>query len=150
MVSRNNIAERNAFLESRVDKVLTPALFMQLMEWDWDAEWPEVDTDGCLTGRVVGPDPDYTVVDVVQDEDGDYYSTPFHNGSVGSMAMCSTVRFQQREQLTLAAAECLRCDRVCELEIAEGGPKGWVVVLGLQCEDVGKLAEMIRQIGCLQ
>jgi hypothetical protein len=149
VVSRNNIAERNAFVERSINATLTQTLSLQLLQWEWDAEWPEVDTDGCLTGRVVGPDPDYTVVDVVQDPDGDHYATAFHRGTAGSMAMCLTAKLEQREQLTLAAADCLQHARVSEVDIAEG-PQGWIAVVGMQCRDASKLAEMLRQIGRLE
>jgi hypothetical protein len=149
VVSRNNIAERNAFVERLINATLTQTLSLQLMEWEWDAEWPEVDTDGCLTGRVVGPDPDYTVVDVVQGEDGKHHATAFHRGSVGSMAMCLTAKLEQRQQLDNTAAECLQHAMVSEVDIAEG-PQGWIAVVGMQCRDASKLADMLRQIGRLE
>jgi hypothetical protein len=149
MVTRNNIHERNAFVERSINATLTQTLCLQLMEWEWDAEWPEVDTDGCLTGRVVGPDPDYAVVDVVRDQDGKHHATAFRDGSVGSMAMCLTAKLLQRGQLDNTAAECLQHAMVSEVDIAEG-PQGWIAVVGMQSTDAGKLAEMLRQIGRLE
>jgi hypothetical protein len=149
MATRNNIAERNAFVERSINATLTQELSRQLLEWEWDAEWPEVDTDGCLTGRVVGPDPDYTVVDVVQDPDGDHYATAFHRGAVGSMAMCLTAKLLQRGQLDNTAAECLQHAMVSEVDIAEG-PQGWIAVVGMQSTDAGKLADVLRRIGRLE
>jgi hypothetical protein len=149
MVTRNNIAERNAFVERSINSTLTQELSRQLLAWEWDAEWPEVDTDGCLTGRVVGPDPDYTVVDVVQDQDGDHYATAFRGGSVGSMAMCLTAKFLERGQLDNTAIECRQHAMVSEVDIAEG-PQGWIAVVGMQSTDAGKLAEMLRKIGQLE
>jgi hypothetical protein len=149
MVTRNNISERNAFVERLINSTLTQELSLQLLQWEWDAEWPEVDTDGCLTGRVVGPDPDYTVVDVVQGEDGKHHATAFRDGSVGGMAMCLTAKLEQRQQLDNTAIECRQHAMVSEVDIAEG-PQGWIAVVGMQSTDAGKLADMLRKIGRLE
>ena len=149
MVSRNSITERNAFLSTKRNEILTAALSAQLSQWEWDAEWPVVDTDGCLTGEIVGPDPDYAVVDVVQAPGGDYYVTAYHKGSVGSMAMCPTASMQQRERLLFAASECECHKNVVEVSIAEG-PRGWIAVVAFEAGDAATLVSLLRQIRSLQ
>jgi hypothetical protein len=149
MVSRNSITERNAFLSTKRNEILTAGLSAQLSQWEWDAEWPVVDTDGCLTGKIVGPDPDYTVVDVMQAPSGDYYATAYHNGSVGSMAMCPTASMQQRERLLVAAGECECHENVVEVSIAEG-PRGWIAVVAFEAANHATLVSLLRQIGRLQ
>lgn len=149
MVSRNSITERNAFLSTKRNEILTANLSAQLLQWEWDAEWPVVDTDGCLTGEIVGPDPDYTVVDVVQAPSGDYYATGYHKGSVGSMAMCLTASMQHKEQLQLAAGECQCHENVVEVSIAQG-PRGWIAVVAFEAANHATLLSLLRQIGRLQ
>ena len=149
MVSRNSITERNAFLASKRNYTLTPELSAELTQWEWDAEWPVVDTDGCLTGEIVGPDPDYTVVDVLRAADGDYYASACHDGTVGSMAMCPAISLRRREHLERAAGDCRKHARVSEVTIAEG-PRGWIAVVGLEGLDADQLASMLRQIGEMQ
>jgi len=149
MVSRNSITERNAFLSTKRNEILTANLSAQLLRWEWDAEWPVVDTDGCLTGEIVGPDPDYTVVDVVQAPSGDYYATGYHNGSVGSMAMCLTASMQHKERLQLAAGECQCHENVVEVSIAQG-PRGWIAVVAFEAANEATLVSLLRQIGRLQ
>ena len=149
MVSRNSITERNAFLSTKRNEILTANLSAQLSQWEWDAEWPVVDTDGCLTGEIVGPDPDYTVVDVVQAPSGDYYATAYHKGSVGSMAMCLTADMHDRERLQSVASECEAHSNVVEVSIAQG-PRGWIAVVAFEAANHATLLSLLRQIGRLQ
>ena len=149
MVSRNSITERNAFLSTKRNEILTADLSAQLLQWEWDAEWPVVDTDGCITGEIVGPDPDYTVVDVVQDPSGDYCVAAYHNGSVGSMAMCLTADMREREGLQSVASECAAHSNVVEISIAQG-PRGWIAVVALEACNHATLLSLLRQIGRLQ
>ena len=62
------MGERHEWARKKQGWALTADIAEQAKQFDWDGDWPEVDTDGYLTGGVVAPGggDKWTVVDVIQ------------------------------------------------------------------------------------
>ena len=97
--------------------------------FNWDGDWPEVDTNGYLTGECVEPwDSDgWTFVDVIESPRGPVY---VHEGSGASMAVCRTADLQARRAIeTAAPSPGGMIDRVT---VEQGNNFDWLVRVHLR------------------
>ena len=122
---------------------LTRDIEEQARKFDWNGDWPEVDTDGYLTGECVEPGgcDKWTVVDVIQPPAGPAY---VHEGSGASMAVVRTADLQARRAIeTAAPSPGGVIDRV---EIEQGNNADWYVRLYLRSTDAAKLVAFLERM----
>ena len=122
---------------------LTRDIAEQAMKCDWYGEWPEVDTDGYLTGEVIEPgDSDkWTVVDVIQPSAGPAY---VHEGSGASMAVVRTADLQARRAIETAAPSSGGV--IDSVTIEQGHNSDWLVRVQLKSHDVAKLVAFLERL----
>ncbi len=124
-------------------RALTRDIAEQAMKCDWYGEWPEVDTDGYLTGEVVEPgDSDqWTVVDVIQPPAGPAY---VHEGSGASMAVVWTADLQARRAIETAAPS--PGGVIDSVTIEQGHNSDWLVRVHLRSADAAKLVAFLERM----
>ena len=122
---------------------LTTDIAEQAQKFDWDGDWPEVDTDGYLTGEVVEPrdSNEWTVVDVIEPPAGPAY---VHEGSGASMAVVRTADLQARRAIETAAPS--PGGVIGSVEIEQGNHNNWTVRIHLRSNDAAKLVEFLEQL----
>lgn len=122
---------------------LTRDIAEQAMKCDWYGEWPEVDTDGYLTGEVVEPGDsnEWTVVDVMQPPAGPAY---VHEGSGASMAVVRTADLQARLAIETAAPS--PGSVIGSVEIEQGHNSDWYVRVYLRSTDAEKLVAFLERL----
>ena len=121
----------------------TFGLVDEAQKFDWDGDWPEVDTDGYLTGVVVatGGGDKWTVVDVIQPPAGPAY---VHDGSGASMAVVWTADLQARRAIETAAPS--PGGVIGSVEIEQGNNSDWLVRLHLLSKDAEKLVAFLERL----
>ena len=121
----------------------TFGLVDEAQKFDWDGDWPEVDTDGYLTGEVVEPgDSDqWTVVDVIEPPAGTAY---VHEGSGASMAVVRTADLQARRTIETAAPS--PGGVIDSVTIEQGHNSDWLVAVKLKSHDAAKLVAFLERL----
>ena len=121
----------------------TFGLVDEAQKFDWDGDWPEVDTDGHLTGEVVEPggSDQWTVVDVIEPPAGPAY---VHDGSGASMAVVSTADLQTRRAIETAAPS--PGGVIDSVTIEQGHNSDWLVRLHLLSKDAEKLVAFLERL----
>ena len=135
--------ERQQWARKNQGWALTANLVSESAKFDWDGDWPEVDTDGYLTGECVEPgDSDgWTVVDVIEPPVGPAY---VHEGSGASMAVCRTADLQDRRAIETAAPS--PDGMIDSVTIEQGNNSDWLVRVHLRSHDVAKLVAFLERM----
>ena len=122
---------------------LTRDIEEQARKFDWDGDWPEVTTDGYLTGECVEPTPDgaWTVVDVIQPKDAPPY---VQEGSGASMAVVSTADLRARRAIETAAPS--PGGVLDGVMIEQGDHNDWAVRIYLRSTDAEKLVAFLERL----
>ncbi len=122
---------------------LTADIAEQARKFDWNGDWPEVDTDGYLTGECVelGGSDEWTVVDVIEPPAGTAY---VHEGSGASMAVVRTADLQARRAIETAAPS--PGGVIGSVEIEQGNNSDWYVRVHLRSHDAAKLVEFLERL----
>ena len=135
--------ERQQWARKNQGWALAANLVSESAKFDWDGEWPEVDTDGYLTGECVEPggSEEYTVVDVIESPAGPAY---VHEGSGASMAVVRTADLQARRAIeTAAPAQGVMIDSVT---VEQGNNSDWLVRVHLRSHDAAKLVAFLERM----
>ena len=137
------MTERQQWARKNQGWALTADIAEQARNFDWDGDWPEVDTDGHLTGEVVEPggSDQWTVVDVIEPPAGPAY---VHDGSGASMAVVSTADLQTRRAIETAAPS--PGGVIDSVTIEQGHNSDWLVRLHLLSKDAAKLVEFLERL----
>ena len=137
------MTERQQWARRNQGWALTADIAEQARKFDWNGDWPEVDTDGYLTGEVVEPgDSDkWTVVDVIQPPAGPAY---VHEGSGASMAVVWTADLQARRAIETAAPS--PGGVIGSVEIEQGNHSDWYVRVHLRSTDAAKLVAFLERM----
>lgn len=137
------MGERHEWARKNQGWALTADIAEQARNFDWDGDWPEVDTDGHLTGEVVEPggSDQWTVVDVIQPPAGPAY---VHEGSGASMAVVWTAALQARRAIETAAPS--PGGVIDSVMIEEGHNSDWLVAVYLKSHDAAKLVAFLERL----
>ena len=137
------MTERQQWARKNHGWALTADIAEQARKFDWDGDWPEVDTDGHLTGEVVEPggSDQWTVVDVIQPPAGPAY---VHEGSGASMAVVWTAALQARRAIETAAPS--PGGVIDSVTIEEGNHSDWLVAVYLKSHDAAKLVAFLERL----
>lgn len=137
------MGERHEWARRNQGWALTADIAEQARNFDWDGDWPEVDTDGHLTGECVEPTPDgaWTVVDVIESPAGPAY---VHEGSGASMAVVNTADLQARRAIETAAPS--PGGVIDSVMIEEGHNSDWLVAVYLKSHDAAKLVAFLERM----
>ena len=137
------MTERHEWARKNQGWALTRDIEEQARKFDWDGDWPEVDTDGHLTGECVEPggSNEWTVVDVIEPPVGPAY---VHEGSGASMAVVSTADLQARRAIETAAPS--PGGVIDSVTIEQGHNSDWLVRLHLLSKDAEKLVAFLERL----
>ena len=137
------MGERHEWARRNQGWALTRHIAEQAMKFDWDGDWPEVDTDGYLTGEVVEPGDsnEWTVVDVIQPKDAPPY---VQEGSGASMAVVSTADLRARR--TIEGAAPSPGGVLDGVMIEQGHNSDWLVRVHLKSHDAAKLVAFLERL----
>ena len=137
------MTERQQWARKKQGWALTADIAEEAQKFDWDGDWPEVDTDGHLTGEVVEPGDSHkwTVVDVIQPPAGPAY---VHEGSGASMAVVWTAALQARRAIETAAPS--PGGVIDSVTIEEGNHSDWLVSIYLKSHDAAKLVAFFERM----
>ena len=137
------MGERHEWARRNQGWALTADIAEQAQKFDWDGDWPEVDTDGYLTGEVVEPggSDQWTVVDVIQPPAGPAY---VHEGSGASMAVVRTADLQTRRAIETAAPS--PGGVIGSVKIEQGNNSDWLVRVHLRSTDAAKLVAFLERL----
>ena len=137
------MTERQQWARRNQGWALTADIAEQARKFDWDGDWPEVDTDGHLTGEVVEPGggDKWTVVDVIQPPAGPAY---VHEGSGASMAVVWTADLQARRAIETAAPS--PGGVIDSVMIEQGNNSDWYARVHLRSTDAAKLVAFLEQL----
>jgi len=137
------MAERHEWARRNQGWAFTFGLVDEAQKFDWDGDWPEVDTDGYLTGECVEPGDSHkwTVVDVIQPPAGPAY---VHEGSGSSMAVVRTADLRARRAIETAAPSCEGV--IGGVTIEQGNNLDWLVRIQLRSTDAGRLVAFLERL----
>ena len=137
------MTERQQWARKNQGWALTADIAEQAKQFDWDGDWPEVDTDGYLTGEVVEPKDsnEWTVVDVIEPPAGQAY---VHEGSGASMAVVRTADLQARRAIETAAPS--PGGVIDSVTIEQGHNSDWYVRVHLKSHDAAKLVAFLERM----
>ena len=137
------MGERHRWARKNPGWALTRHIAEQAMKFDWDGDWPEVTTDGYLTGEVVEPggSNEWTVVDVIEPPAGTAY---VHEGSGASMAVVRTADLQARRAIETAAPSSGGV--IDGVMIEQGNHNDWTVRIYLRSNDAAKLVAFLERL----
>ena len=137
------MTERQQWARRKQGWALTADIAEESRKYDWDGDWPEVDTDGHLTGEVIEPGgtDKWTLVDVIQPPAGPAY---VHEGSGVSMAVVWTADLQARRAIETAAPS--PGGVISGVTIEQGHNSCWLVRLHLLSKDVAKLVAFLERL----
>ena len=135
--------ERQQWARKNQGWALTAGIAEQAMKFDWYGDWPEVDTDGYLTGELVdfGDSDKWTVVDVIQPPAGPAY---VHEGSGASMAVVWTADLQARRAIETAAPS--PGGVIDSVTVEQGNNSDWLVRVHLRSHDAAKLVAILERL----
>ena len=136
------MTERHEWARKNQGWALTRDIEEQARKFDWDGDWPEVTTDGYLTGECVEPggSNEWTVVDVIEPPAGPAY---VHEGSGASMAVVNTADLQARRAIETAAPS--PGGVIGSVEIEQGNNSDWYVRVHLRSTDAAKLVAFLER-----
>ena len=137
------MTERQKWARKNQGWALTRDIEEQARKFDWDGDWPEVDTDGYLTGECVEPGggDEWTVVDVIQPKDAPPY---VQEGSGASMAVVSTADLRARRAIEGAAPS--PGGVLDGVMIEQGNNNDWTVRVYLRSTDAAKLVAFLERL----
>ena len=137
------MGERHEWARKNQGWALTADIAEQAGKFNWDGDWPEVDTDGYLTGVVVAPGggDKWTVVDVIQPLAGPAY---VHEGSGASMAVVRTADLRARRAIETAAPS--PGGVLDGVMIEQGDHNDWTVRIYLRSTDAAKLVAFLERL----
>ena len=137
------MTERHEWARKNQGLALTADIAEQAMKFDWYGDWPEVATDGYLTGELVdfGDSDKWTVVDVIQPPAGPAY---VHEGSAASMAVVWTADLQARRAIETAAPS--PGGVIDSVTIEQGNNADWYVRVHLKSHDAAKLVAFLERL----
>ena len=137
------MSERHEWARKNPGWALTRHIAEQAMKFDWDGDWPEVDTDGYLTGEVVEPgdSEQWTVVDVIEPPADPAY---VHEGSGASMAVVRTADLQARRAIETAAPS--PGGVIDSVTVEQGNNSDWLVRVHLRSTDAAKLVAFLERM----
>ena len=137
------MTERQQWARRNQGWALTADIAEQAKQFDWDGDWPEVDTDGYLTGEVVEPggSDQWTVVDVIEPPAGPAY---VHEGSGVSMAVVWTADLQDRRAIETAAPS--PGGVIDSVTVEQGNNADWLVRVHLRSTDAAKLVAFLERM----
>ena len=135
--------ERQQWARRKQGWALTADIAEEAQKFDWNGDWPEVDTDGYLTGEVVEPggSDQWTVVDVIQPPAGPAY---VHEGSGASMAVVWTADLQARRAIETAAPS--PGGVIDSVTIEQGNNSDWYARVYLRSHDAAKLVTFLERM----
>ena len=137
------MTERQQWARKNQGWALTRDIAEQARKFDWDGDWPEVDTDGYLTGECVEPggSNEWTVVDVIETPAGPAY---VHDGSGASMAVVRTADLQARRAIETAAPS--PGGVIDSVTVEQGHNSDWYVRVNLKSHDAAKLVAFLERL----
>lgn len=137
------MGERQQWARKNQGWALTRDIEEQARKFDWDGDWPEVTTDGYLTGECVEPggSDEWTVVDVIQPKDAWPY---VQEGSGASMAVVCTADLRARR--TIEGAAPSPGGVIDSVMIEEGHNSDWLVAVYLKSHDAAKLVAFLDRM----
>lgn len=137
------MTERQQWARRNQGWALTRDIDEQARKFDWDGDWPEVTTDGYLTGEVVEPggSDQWTVVDVIQPKDSPPY---VQEGSGASMAVVNTADLRARR--TIEGAAPSPGGVLDGVMIEQGDHNDWTVRIYLRSTDAAKLVAFLERL----
>ena len=135
--------ERQQWARKNQGWALAAGLVSESAKFNWDGDWPEVDTDGYLTGECVEPGggDEWTVVDVIEPPVGPAY---VHEGSGASMAVVSTADLHARRAIETAAPS--PGGMIDSVTIEQNNNSLWLVRVHLRSHDVAKLVAFLERM----
>ena len=137
------MGERHEWARRNQGWALTRDLAEQAEKFDWVGDFPEVTTDGYLTGECVEPggSSEWTVVDVIQPK----YAPPhLQEGSGASMAVVSTADLRARR--TIEGAAPSPGGVIDGVMIEQGDHNDWAVRIYLRSTDAAKLVAFLERL----
>ena len=137
------MTERQQWARRNQGWAFTFGLVDEARKFDWNGDWPEVDTDGYLTGEVVEPGDsnEWTVVDVIEPPAGPAY---VHEGSGASMAVVWTADLQTRRAIETAAPS--PGGVIDSVTIEQGNNSEWYARVHLRSTDAAKLVAFLERM----
>ena len=137
------MTERHEWARRNQGWALTRDIATQAQQFDWDGDWPEVTTDGYLTGECVEPggSDKWTVVDVIQPKDDPPY---VQEGSGASMAVVCTADLRARR--TIEGAAPSPGGVLDGVMIEQGDHNDWTVRIYLRSHDAAKLVAFLERL----
>ena len=137
------MGERHEWARKNQGWALTRDIEEQARKFDWDGDWPEVTTDGYLTGECVEPggSSEWTVVDVIQPKDAPPH---LQEGSGASMAVVRTADLQARRAIEGAAPS--PGGVIDGVMIEQGDHNDWTVRIYLRSHDAAKLVAFLERL----
>ena len=137
------MAERHEWARKNQGWALTADIATQAQQFDWNSDWPEVDTDGHLTGECVEPEgsDEWTVVDVIQPKDAPPY---VQEGSGAYMAVVRTADLRTRREIEGAAPS--PGGVIGSVTIEQGNNVDWYVRLYLRSTDAKELVAFLERL----
>ena len=137
------MGERHEWARRNQGWALTRDIEEQAQKFDWVGDFPEVTTDGYLTGECVEPggSNEWTVVDVIQPKDAPPY---VHEGSGASMAVVSTADLQARRAIETAAPS--PGGVLDGVMIEQGDHNDWTVRIYLRSHNAAKLVAFLERM----
>jgi hypothetical protein len=137
------MTERHEWARRNQGWALTRDIATQAQQFDWDGDWPEVTTDGYLTGECVEPgaSKEWTVVDVIQPKDAPPH---LQEGSGASMAVVRSADLRARREIEGAAPS--PGGVIDGVMIEQGNNLDWRVCLYLRSTDTAKLVAFLERM----
>jgi hypothetical protein len=137
------MTERHEWARRNQGWALTRDIATQAQQFDWDGDWPEVTTDGYLTGECVEPgaSKEWTVVDVIQPKDAPPH---LQEGSGASMAVVRSADLRARREIEGAAPS--PGGVIDGVMIEQGNNLDWRVCLYLRSTDTAKLVAFLERL----
>ena len=137
------MAERHEWARKNQGWALTRDIEEQARKFGWNGDWPEVTTDGYLTGECVEPggSNEWTVVDVIQPKDAPPY---VQEGSGAYMAVVRTADLRARREIERAAPS--PGGVLDGVMIEQGDHNDWTVRIYLKSHDAAKLVAFLERL----
>ena len=137
------MTERHEWARRNQGWALTRDIATQAQQCDWFGDFPEVTTDGYLTGECVEPvgSDEWTVVDVIQPADAPPH---LQEGSGASMAVVRTADLRARREIEGAAPS--PGGVIDGVMIEQGNNLDWRVCLYLRSTDTAKLVAFLERL----
>ena len=137
------MTERHEWAQRNQGWALTRDIATQAQQCDWSGDFPEVTTDGYLTGECAEPgrSDEWTVVDVLQPADAPPY---VQEGSGACMAVVRTADLRARREIEAAAPS--PGGVIDGVMIEQGDHNDWTVRVYLRAHDAGRLVAFLERL----